>query len=79
MVFDRVDVGDDAARDGERMRVVHRVVIGDAGLAGMDIGAAEVLRRDDLAGRGAAPAAVRRERWCPGLRTMIVSSDMAGT
>ncbi len=48
----RVQPGDDAAHDGERVAVVVRIVIGDAGLAGVDVGAAEVLRRDDLPGGG---------------------------
>ena len=47
----RVEVGDDAPRDRQRVVVVVGVVIGDAGLARMHIGAAEILGRHDLAGR----------------------------
>ena len=36
----------------QRVGVVERVVVGDAGSPAMDIGAAQVLRRDDFAGRG---------------------------
>ena len=43
---------DDRARDAERLRVVLREVVGDARHARVDVGAAELLRRDDLAGRG---------------------------
>ena len=46
-----VERADDAPRDGERMHVVGGVVVGDAGLPGMDVGAAEILGRDHLAGR----------------------------
>jgi len=34
---------DDRADDGQGVRVVGSVVVGDAGAAGMDIGAAEVF------------------------------------
>ena len=38
--------------DAQGMRVVHRVVIGDARDAGVHLGAAQILGADDLAGRG---------------------------
>ena len=47
-----VEIGDDAARERQRMRVVGRHVIGDAGFPRMHVGAAEILGRDHLAGRG---------------------------
>ena len=50
-LFARVQGADDAAHDRERMNVVGRVVVGDAGEARMHVGAAEILGRDDLAGR----------------------------
>jgi hypothetical protein len=43
---------DNVARDGERVCVVVGKVIGDARLAAMEVGAAELLGRDDLAGGG---------------------------
>ncbi|KFB71870.1 MAG: hypothetical protein AW09_002977 [Candidatus Accumulibacter phosphatis] len=46
-----VEVADDAAGDRQRMRVVFRVVIDDAGNARMYIGAAEILGSHHLAGR----------------------------
>ena len=47
-----VEIGDDAAGERQRVRVVGRHVVGDAGLARMHVGAAQVLGRDHLAGRG---------------------------
>ena len=47
-----VEIGDDAAGERQRVRVVGRHVIGDAGFPGMHVGAAEILGRDHLAGRG---------------------------
>ncbi len=44
-------MSDDATRERERMRVVRRVVVGDAGASRVHVGAAEILRRDHLAGR----------------------------
>ena len=43
---------DDVARDLQRVMIVDGVVIGDAREARVDIGAAEILGRDVLAGRG---------------------------
>src|SRR5262249_43297089 len=53
------EVADDLAAERERVLVVHGVVVGDAGLARVDVGAAELLCGDVLAGgrlheRGAA-------------------------
>ena len=45
-------VRDDAPGDRERVLVARRVVVGDTGLAGVDVGAAELLRRHVLTGRG---------------------------
>ena len=44
-------VGDDPARDRERMLVRRRVVVGDAGLPRVHVGAAELLGGHLLAGR----------------------------
>ena len=46
-----IEVADDAARDRERVVVVEREVIGDAGDARVHVGAAQLFRGDDLAGR----------------------------
>ena len=46
-----VQVGDRAARERERVAIVEREVIGDARGARMQLGAAELLGRHDLAGR----------------------------
>src|SRR6516165_2803967 len=48
-----IEIADDAPGDAERVVVVERIVIGDAGDAAMHFGAAELLGGDDLAGRGA--------------------------
>ena len=50
--LDRVEVRHDAPHQRERMAVVRRIVIRDAGEPRMHVGAAEVLGRDHLAGRG---------------------------
>ena len=65
-------------RDADRVRIVLRIVIGDARLPRMDIGTAELLRGDDLAGRGLHQRRPAEEdgAW---LRTMMLSSDIAGT
>ena len=47
-----LEVADDRPAERDRVLVVERLVVGDAGAAGMDLRAAEVLRRDLLAGRG---------------------------
>ena len=47
-----VQVRDDRAPERERVLVVERLVVGDAGPAGVDLGATELLGRDVLAGRG---------------------------
>ena len=51
-VFLRVEIGDDAARERQRVMVVLRQMIGDAGLARVQIAAAEILGAHHLAGRG---------------------------
>src|SRR6266699_570433 len=50
--FPGIEVADDAAADRERVAVVGRIMIGHPGMPGMHVGAAEILRRDDLAGGG---------------------------
>ena len=60
------------------MGVVLGEMVDDAGLAGVHVAAAEILRGDDLAGGGL------HERWTteeevPWSLTMTVSSDIAGT
>ena len=47
----RLQRGDDAPGDADRMAVVLGIVIGDAGLPRMHVGAAEFFGRDHLAGR----------------------------
>ena len=47
----RVQVGDHLADDPQGVLVVQRVVIGDAGLPRVHVGAAQLLGRDVLAGR----------------------------
>ena len=47
-----VEVADDRADDGQRVLVVERVVVGDAGGAAMHVGAAQLLGADLFAGRG---------------------------
>ncbi len=74
-----VEIGDDAARERERMRVVRRVVVGDAGLARMHVGAAEILGRHHLAGRRLHQRRPAEKDRALALRTMMVSSDIAGT
>ena len=46
-----VQIADDLARDGQRMRVVLGVMVGHAGNPGMHVGTAQILRRHHLAGR----------------------------
>ena len=48
----RVEVGDDVAHDLQGMRVVERIVIGDARLARVHLGAAQLLGAHRLAGCG---------------------------
>ena len=47
-----VEIRDDRAAEREGVLVVERLVVGDARLAGVDLGAAQLLGRDVLAGRG---------------------------
>ena len=47
-----VEVRHRAPRERERVHVVRRQMVGDAGCAGVHVGAAEILRRHHLAGRG---------------------------
>ena len=49
--FPVIEIGDDAARERQRVVVVLRQMIGDAGLARMQIAAAEILGAHHLAGR----------------------------
>ena len=49
--FVRVQIGDDAAAERQRMAVVLGIVVGDAGLFRMHVGAAELFGRNDFAGR----------------------------
>ena len=46
----RFEVGDDRPTEREGVLVVERLMVGDTGKARMDLGAAEVLGRDVLAG-----------------------------
>src|SRR5205814_3410247 len=46
----RIEIAGNAARDAERVAVIERVMIGDAGDAAVDVGAAKLLGGDDLAG-----------------------------
>jgi len=52
VLLDRRQGLDHAAHDRERVGVVVGEVVDHPGRAGMDVAAAEVLGRDDLAGRG---------------------------
>ncbi len=47
----RAEIGDDLADDRQSVAVVERIMIDDAGAAGMHLGAAELFRGDHLAGR----------------------------
>ena len=51
-LFHRIQIADDAARDAERVPIVERVMVGDAGDAAVHIGPAQFLGRDDFAGGG---------------------------
>src|SRR5579864_5528398 len=48
----RVQIGDDAAAQRQRMAVVLGIIIGDAGFLGVHVGAAQLLGTDQLAGSG---------------------------
>ena len=50
--LDPVEIADDAPRDGQGVAVVLGIMVGDAGHAAMNVGAAQVLGRDHLAGGG---------------------------
>jgi hypothetical protein len=50
--FHRIEVRNDPAHEAERVSVVHRVMIRDAGEPRVHVGAAEVFGRHHLAGRG---------------------------
>jgi hypothetical protein len=88
------EVGDDAARDVDRVRVVEREVVRDAALRAMHAAAAERLLVDDLAWRASAALPQPRRRRAPVAAltsggparntrpwfwTMTVSSAIAGT
>ena len=47
----RVQVGDDAPGHRQRVRVIQRIVVGNPGHAGVDVGATQLLGRDHLACR----------------------------
>ncbi len=49
--FGSIEMGDDRPRQAQRMTVILGIVIGDTRAAGMDLGAAQFLRRHDLARR----------------------------
>jgi hypothetical protein len=51
-IFAPVEVGDDAAADGEGVFIVQGVVIGDAGDTAVHVGSAQVFRADLFARRG---------------------------
>ena len=51
-LFHRVQIADDLPRDAERVPIVERVMVRNAGDPAMHIGATQFLGRDDLAGRG---------------------------
>src|SRR5437588_2096689 len=55
--FAAIEVADDAAGDAERMPVVERIMVGDAGDAAVHLGAPQLLGGDDFAGRSA------HQRW----------------
>ena len=61
----RIEVGDDVAHDLQRVLVVERVVVGDAGLARVHLGAAQLLRAHASRRWRPSPAAGRRGRSCP--------------
>ena len=48
-----IEIADDPAGDAERMMVVQRIMVGNAGDPAVHLGAAELLGGDDFAGRGA--------------------------
>ena len=52
-----VEVGDDRTTEGQGVFVIERFVVGNAGLAGVDVGATELLGGDVLPGGGL------HERW----------------
>ena len=68
-----------APRDRERVVVVQREVVGHAGNARVHVGAAQFLGGRRSRRSRPSPAADRRERSLPCSRTMIDSSDIAGT
>ena len=72
------EVADDLARERERVLVGRRVVVGDAGAARVDVGAAELLGRDVLAGRRLHERRAADEDRARA-RTITVSSLIAGT
>ena len=55
-------IADDLAHDAERVRVVDGEVIGDAGDARVNVGAAELFGGDDLAGCGFHERRAAQER-----------------
>jgi len=73
-----VQVGDDAARQRQRVMVVLRQMIDDAGLARMQVAAAEILGAYHLAGRRLHQRRPPR-KMVPWFLTMMLSSDIAGT
>jgi hypothetical protein len=75
--LDGVERRDDGAADLERVVVVLREVVGDAGDPRVDVGAAKVFGGHFLAGRGFHERRPPRKIVPP--LTMTVSSDIAGT
>ena len=59
-----VQAGDDAAAQRERMAIIARIVIDDAGGARVHVGAAQIFGADDLACCRLHQAVDRRERSC---------------
>src|SRR5262249_23457766 len=47
-----IEIGDSAPRERQRMRVIARKMVRDAGEPCVHVATAEILRRNDLAGRG---------------------------
>ena len=66
-----VEVADDRAAERERVLVVERLVVGDAGPPSVDLGAAQVLGRDVLAGR-------RLHEWRPAQEDRAGAADDDG-
>ena len=73
-----IEIGDDAPRNRQRVMIVLRQMVGDAGLARVQVAAAEILGAHHLAGRRFTSGGPPR-KMVPWFLTMMVSSDIAGT